>query len=121
MSTVRRTPRREYHSITEVCAMLGLKPHVLRYWETQFEDLAPPKNRAGQRVYRNAEIELLALIQRLVHHEKYTIEGARLRLQQLRDQGRADADARGALERSYLRALRAELGAVLELLSPPVR
>lgn len=113
--------RREYYSIGEVCDMVGLKPHVLRYWETQFEELAPPKNRAGNRVYRAAEVELIALIQRLVHEEKYTLEGARQRLRELRSEGRADRDAQRALERSVVRALRGELASLLELLEPDVR
>jgi DNA-binding transcriptional MerR regulator len=121
MSALRRAPRREYYSISEVCGMLGLKPHVLRYWETQFEGLAPPKNRSGNRVYRAHEVELIALIQRLVHEERYTLEGARRRLEELSDGGRADSDARQALERQYLRALRAELEEVLTLLSTEVR
>jgi len=101
--------------------MLGLKPHVLRYWETQFEELAPPKNRSGNRVYRQAEVELIALIQRLVHEQKYTLEGARRRLQELKSEGSATRDAAQAFERTYLLALRRELESVLDLLSPDVR
>jgi DNA-binding transcriptional MerR regulator len=121
MNQRERRTRREYFSIGEVCGMLDLKPHVLRYWETQFEELTPPKNRAGNRVYRAPEVELIALIQRLVHEEKYTLEGARRRLQELRDAGSAERDAASALERSYLRSLRSELESVLELLSPALR
>jgi DNA-binding transcriptional MerR regulator len=117
MKTKRLPPRREYYSISEVCSIVGLKPHVLRYWETQFEELAPPKNRSGNRVYRAPEVKLIALIQRLVHEEKYTLEGARRRLQELRDAGTEKSDADQALERTYLRTLRAELEEVLELLS----
>jgi DNA-binding transcriptional MerR regulator len=121
MSPLRRTPRREYYSISEVCGMLGLKPHVLRYWETQFEELAPPKTRSGNRVYRAPEVELIALIQRLVHQERYTLEGARRRLQELQQDGRAEGEAKQELERQYLRALRIELEGVLDLLSTDVR
>jgi DNA-binding transcriptional MerR regulator len=121
MSKRLRPKKREYYSISEVCGMLGLKPHVLRYWETQFQELAPPKNRSGNRVYRMPEVELIALIQRLVHEEKYTLEGARRRLLELRAEGRAQSDAERALERSYLHSLRSELEAVLELLSPDAR
>jgi DNA-binding transcriptional MerR regulator len=118
MSRSPRASLRQYFSIGEVCSMVGLKPHVLRYWETQFEELAPPKNRSGNRVYRTAEVELIALIQRLVHEEKYTLEGARRRLQELRAAGTADGDARRELERFYLRSLRGELEAILKLISP---
>lgn len=113
--------KREYYSISEVCSMVGLKPHVLRYWETQFEALAPPKNRSGNRVYRAPEVELIALIQRLVHEEKYTLEGARQRLQEMDAEGRVDLAAQRALERSFVRSLRAELEEVMELLAPAER
>jgi DNA-binding transcriptional MerR regulator len=116
-----RPPKREYYSISEVCGMVGLKPHVLRYWETQFEELTPPKNRSGNRVYRARDVELIALIHRLVHEERYTLEGARRKLQELRVAGTEGGDAEQALERAYLRALRTELEEVLELLSPDVR
>jgi DNA-binding transcriptional MerR regulator len=109
---------REYFAIGEVCEMVGLKPHVLRYWETQFEELAPPKNRSGNRVYRLAEVELIALIQRLVHEEKYTLEGARRRLQELSAAGTAGTDAKRELERFYLRSIRAELQEIHALLTP---
>jgi len=72
-----KRPQREFYSIGEVCELFGLKPHVLRYWETQFAALNPPKNRAGNRVYRQRDMELIALIQHLVRDERYTIEGAR--------------------------------------------
>jgi DNA-binding transcriptional MerR regulator len=118
---VKRKPSREYYSISEVCSLVGLKPHVLRYWETQFEELAPPKNRSGKRVYRGRDVELIALIHRLVHEERYTLEGARRRLQDLRAAGSERGDAEQALERAYLRTLRTELEEVLELLSADVR
>ena len=51
--------KKAYYSIGEVCNLTGLKPHVLRYWETQFEVLSPTKNRAGNRVFRPKEIELI--------------------------------------------------------------
>ena len=68
-----RIARREYFSIGEVCEMAGLKPHVLRYWETQFKELSPSKNRAGNRVYRAREIKLIELVKHLLYEEKYTM------------------------------------------------
>lgn len=111
--------RREYYSIGEVCEMLDLKPHVLRYWETQFDALAPPKNRAGNRVYRRRDVELIALIRRLVHEERYTIEGARARLDEIRRGGSAERRAARELDRAFLTTLRGELEGLLELLAPP--
>lgn len=66
-----------YYSIGEVADMLEVEAHVLRYWETEFRQLKPRKNRAGRRTYRQADIDLLLVIKRLLKEDKYTIEGAR--------------------------------------------
>jgi DNA-binding transcriptional MerR regulator len=71
------TIRKLYSSIREVSEATGLKPHVLRYWETEFDVLRPKKNRAGNRTYTARDIEIVERIQRLLREEKYTIEGAR--------------------------------------------
>jgi len=114
----RRPARREFYSIGEVCELLDLKPHVLRYWETQFEELAPTKNRAGNRVYRNQDLERIALIQRLLHEEKFTIEGARERLRQMHAEGVAEVTARRVVQGAFVRVLREELEALELLLAP---
>jgi DNA-binding transcriptional MerR regulator len=121
LGRLRRSHRRAFYSIGEVCTLLDVKPHVLRYWETQFDELAPAKNRAGNRVYRSEEIELIALIHRLVHEERYTVEGARKRLTELRDEGTVDAESTRALERAFLRSLRSELEELHGLLDPGSR
>ena len=66
-----------YYSIGEVSKIVGLKSYVLRYWETEFKQLSPPKNRAGNRTYRQKDIDLILQIKDLLHGEKFTIEGAR--------------------------------------------
>lgn len=66
-----------YRSISEVSDMLEVKPHVLRYWETQFSMLRPKKNRAGNRMYRPDEVKLLMRIRELLYGRRYTIAGAR--------------------------------------------
>jgi DNA-binding transcriptional MerR regulator len=66
-----------YRSISEVSEMLDVKPHVLRYWETQFSMLRPKKNRAGNRMYRPEEVRMLLRIKDLLYDRKYTIAGAR--------------------------------------------
>lgn len=76
--------KRLYYSIAEVSRITGLKQYVLRYWETEFAELRPAKNRAGNRIYRKSDIRFVFLIKRLLYHEKYTIEGARQRLRKLR-------------------------------------
>lgn len=76
-----------YYSISEVSQLTSLKAYVLRYWETEFAELRPKKNRAGNRTYNLDDIKLIFLIKRLLYEEKYTIDGARQRLQQLRHVG----------------------------------
>ena len=73
-------PKKLYYKIREVCEILGVEAHVLRYWETEFPALAPPKNRSGQRTYRPKDIELLLRIRKLLYEEGFTIAGARKRL-----------------------------------------
>jgi DNA-binding transcriptional MerR regulator len=79
--------KKEYYSIGEVCEITGLKPHVLRYWETQFRTLMPVKNRAGNRAYRKRDIEMIQLVKTLLYERKYTIDGARQKLAELRREG----------------------------------
>ncbi|MBN2587946.1 MAG: MerR family transcriptional regulator [Candidatus Fermentibacteraceae bacterium] len=74
-----------YYSISEVCSMTGLKPHVLRYWETAFPMLKPSKNQSGNRVYKEGDIGLIKLISRLLYRERYTIDGARQKIEEMDD------------------------------------
>jgi DNA-binding transcriptional MerR regulator len=69
-----------YRSISEVSDLVDVKPHVLRYWETQFSMLRPKKNRAGNRMYRPEEVKLLLRIKELLYDRRFTIAGARRRL-----------------------------------------
>ena len=94
--------KKAYYSIGEVCDLTGLKPHVLRYWETQFDVLSPTKNRAGNRVFRPKEIELILLVKHLLYEEKYTIEGARKRLQEMRKAGELEEERQDVLEPEFL-------------------
>ena len=66
-----------YYSIGEVSKMVNLKSYVLRYWETEFKQLSPPKNRAGNRTYRKKDIDLIINIKDLLYSKKFTIEGAK--------------------------------------------
>lgn len=67
--------------------MTDLKPHVLRYWETAFPMLRPSKNQAGNRVYRPRDLELIRLIRRLLYDERFTVDGARQKIEELRHAG----------------------------------
>ena len=72
-----------YYSISEVSKLTSLEQYILRYWETEFEELKPGKNRAGNRIYTNKDIKLILQIKRLLREEKYTIEGAKKILSEL--------------------------------------
>lgn len=77
MSKVSPKVKKLYYSIGEVSELTGLKAYVLRYWETEFSQLKPPKNRAGNRTYRQKDIDLIMRVKNLLYNEKYTIDGAR--------------------------------------------
>jgi DNA-binding transcriptional MerR regulator len=111
-----RDPVQEFFSIGEVCEMTDLKPHVLRYWETQFRVLSPAKNRSGNRVYARREVELILFVKNLLYAEKYTIEGARQRLEAHRKGGELRAAARAALARETVEAVERELREILDVL-----
>ena len=96
-----------YYSIGEVSDLVGQEPHVLRYWEQEFEVLSPRKNRAGRRVYTDKDVEVVKQIRYLLKEEKYTIAGARQAIER-------DEDRRGAKQnleelRSFLVELRDQI------------
>ncbi|HMD68658.1 MAG TPA: MerR family transcriptional regulator [Chitinivibrionales bacterium] len=74
-----------YYSISEVCAATALEPHVLRYWESEFAQLRPKKNRAGNRAYRDKDIEIVRYIKYLLYEEQYTIPGAKKKLAETKE------------------------------------
>ncbi len=79
-----RSIKKLYYSIGEVSKITGLKQYVLRYWESEFPSLAPSKNRAGNRVYREKDIVLIQYIKHLLYDKKFTIEGAKQYLKSLK-------------------------------------
>ncbi len=109
-------PVQEFFSIGEVCSLTDLKPHVLRYWESQFRFLNPAKNRSGNRVYQRKEIELIMLVKHLLYAEKYTIDGARQKIDEHRRGGDLKPAARAALDVEALQTLESELHEILGLL-----
>ena len=70
-------PEKKYFKIGETSSLLGVKPHVLRYWETEFPQVRPFKSRTGQRLYRRQDVEALVKIQKLLYEERFTIAGAK--------------------------------------------
>lgn len=88
---------KRYYRIGEVSKITGVKPHVLRYWESEFRWMTPPKSRTRQRLYRARDIEVVHLIKRLLKEEGFTIAGARKKLRELGvgralDAGRLDLE-----------------------------
>lgn len=106
-------PDKFFFKIGEVARLTELPPHVLRYWETEFSELAPRKHGNGQRVYRKREIELILEIRDLLHRQRFTIEGARKELHRRRFN-------REATQRpdhwKLLHELRDEVGGLLAML-----
>ncbi|MFT3744607.1 MAG: MerR family transcriptional regulator [Pyrinomonadaceae bacterium] len=74
-------PEKIYFKIGEVCDLVGVQAHVLRYWETEFSTLSPQKNKSGQRSYRRRDVEIALRIKQLLYNEMFTIAGARKKLQ----------------------------------------
>ncbi len=115
MSTPSRLVQ-EFFSIGDVCALTDLKPHVLRYWESQFRFLNPAKNRSGNRVYQRREVELIMLVKHLLYTEKFTIDGARQRIQQYRRSGTLKPESRLALQHETLEDLNNDLQELIDIL-----
>jgi DNA-binding transcriptional MerR regulator len=116
--TTTTTPRpvQEFYSIGEVCGLTDLKPHVLRYWESQFRFLNPAKNRSGNRVYKGREVELIMLVKHLLYTEKFTIEGARQRVDHYRRTGELRVSAHRAFETELAQEIRTTVEQTLAIL-----
>jgi DNA-binding transcriptional MerR regulator len=112
-----KEPVQEFFSIGDVCTLTDLKPHVLRYWESQFKFLHPAKNRSGNRVYQRREIELIMLVKQLLYTEKYTIDGARQKIDEYRKSGELRSVARAALDSQAVESMETELRSILAILN----
>ena len=113
----RSVARKEYYSIGEVSDLAGLPAHVLRYWESQFPVLNPSKNRSGNRAYQRKEIKLILLVKHLLYEEKYTVEGAKAKLDQLRRGGLLHEQTAKALDTQTLSLLRDDVAELRDLLA----
>jgi DNA-binding transcriptional MerR regulator len=85
-------PDKLYFKIGEVAELVGVKPYVLRYWESEFSILKPTKTKSKHRLYRRKDIETLLQIKQLLHNERFTIEGARKRIKSLPKDDRRQAE-----------------------------
>lgn len=116
MTVPKGEPVREFFSIGDVCELTELKPHVLRYWESQFRVLSPAKNRSGNRVYTRREVEFVLLIKHLLYTEKYTIEGAKQKIEEHRKGGGVKPAARKGLDAETVQLLEQDLKGILSIL-----
>lgn len=106
-------PAKRYFTIGEVSELCGVKPHVLRYWEQEFNQLKPVKRRGNRRYYQHHEVLLVRRIRELLYNQGFTISGARNRLD---EGGTVDHSAEVAEAPVATRGLRAELESIIELL-----
>jgi DNA-binding transcriptional MerR regulator len=97
------------YSISEVCAILGVKPHVIRYWEQEIPMLSPEKSLTGRRVFHDRDLQILFRLRHLLYDKKYTIEGARNRILEEIDSDRLDMT-------SSIRQIRSDLLTILSKL-----
>ena len=114
-------PTKLYYKIREVCEIVGVEAHVLRFWETEFPALSPPKSKSGQRTYRPKDIELLLRIRQLLYEEGFTIAGARKQLSleksaAVSHPAQAVTDQEEGPDPDRIRKVKAELENILTLL-----
>ena len=102
---------KRYFRIGEVSRLVGVKPYVLRYWESQFSPLKPKRADSGQRVYQREDIETLGAIKKLLYEERLTIQGAKARLKAIK-QGEQPPIPEGNL----LSEIKQELQEILEIM-----
>ena len=113
-------PEKLFFRIGEVSHIIGVEPHVLRYWESEFPALAPRKSSSGQRMFRRRDVDLLLRIKHLLYDRKFTIEGARRALNERRQNAGATRRAsQGELfpAANPLPEIRQQLAEILKILS----
>ena len=110
-----------YYSISEVSEITRLKKYVLRYWETEFTQLKPPKNRAGNRTYRQKDIDVVHKIKELLYKNKFTIEGARKQMETGvitgETEATTDSEKNSAINSEVLEKLKQELNDILRIIN----
>ena len=118
MSKVSPKVKKLYYSIGEVSDLTNLKAYVLRYWETEFSQLKPPKNRAGNRTYRQKDIDLIMQVKNLLYNEKYTIDGARSILKGSPNKsGLIESRSTNEKQKILVRKIREDLETILSIIS----
>lgn len=120
MAKSRQTRQKLFYKIGEICKICEIEPHVLRYWETVFSRLKPVKNRAGQRIYRRSDLELVERIKHLLYDQGFTISGAN---NKLHEEGYGDkndmplfTDSAIGRQRAAIQEIKRELSEIEKLL-----
>lgn len=106
-------PFKLFYKIGEASKIVGVNPHVLRFWENEFPFLKPKKTKGGQRLYTKKEIETLLLIKKMLYDEKYTIEGVRKKLSRLYQ----NSESQEQYRRDLIEKVKIKLKEILEILS----
>jgi DNA-binding transcriptional MerR regulator len=117
-SLAEEIPDKLYFKIGEVARITGVKPHVLRYWESEFKVVRPIKSKSNQRLYRKKDVESILMIKNMLYNERYTIAGAKRRLKQTAGEGRGrqlDLGLGRQETASFLGEVADELEGILEL------
>ena len=112
-------PNKLYFKIGEVSTITGVEPYVLRYWESEFKAIKPSRTQSKQRIYRRKDVELILEIKKILYEEKFTIAGARKRLQAVKSESKKQLNFDFAAkkdQRKVLKEIKAELKALRKLL-----
>jgi len=122
--TAPEIPDKLYFKIGEVADITKVKPYILRYWESEFKIIKPHKSHGNQRVYRRKDVELILLIKQLLYKEKFTLDGAKKRVRELKkEENEAGKKSQMTLPftekklQSEINNVQKELASVLKLLS----
>ena len=118
MALRQQLPAKLYYRIGEVAGIVGVEPHVLRYWETEFRSIRPQKSAKGQRVYSRRDVETLLKVKELLYSHRFTIAGAKRKLREGGIEPAAPEDAATSEEvrrmREALREIRADVVALMD-------
>jgi DNA-binding transcriptional MerR regulator len=116
-------PVKLYYRIGEVAGIVGVEPHVLRYWETEFRSIRPQKSRKGQRIYSRRDVDRLLKVKDLLYTHGFTIAGARKKLREVGAEPPTEGETRAvSAAREALFELRAEIESMIaeiDLLASP--
>ncbi len=116
-ATVRLPEGKKYFRIGEVAELIGVEAYVLRYWENEFGSIRPKKSRSGQRIYERKDVQLLGLVHHLLHVEKFSLQGAKQKLIELRKASKTPPPpAPKAMDPKLLKSLATDLRQLIHLI-----